>query len=196
MKHRVYSENLLYKGLKQKDHNVLTYIYTEYYGGIENFVMANNGTIDEAKDIFQDSLVIVYKKIRDGELQIKKTLKSYLFIVCRNLWFQKIRAKNNKVHDKKSIETNIEQSDFVSEQEIEYQKVEKRRLFETHFINMNSTCRKLLKLFLKKTSMREIAQEMSFNSVAYAKARKYQCLKKLQKSILADPCCKKLLSDE
>ena len=72
---------------------------------------------------------------------------------------------------------------------------EKYRLFQQHFFRLSEDCQKVLKLFMSKTSLKEIADIMGFKTEKYAKTRKFMCKEKLKNSIVNDPSFKKYLSD-
>ncbi|MGP8329206.1 MAG: hypothetical protein ACT6FF_02650 [Methanosarcinaceae archaeon] len=72
----------------------------------------------------------------------------------------------------------------------------KYELYKMHFHQLSADCRKILSLFLKKVSLREISKIMNLKSVDYAKTRKYLCKEALKKRIMNDPDCKKYFDDE
>jgi DNA-directed RNA polymerase specialized sigma24 family protein len=86
------------------------------------------------------------------------------------------------------------QDNFHLEQP-ENEEQEKYRLFQQHFLKLSPDCQKVLRLFMGKTSLREIADIMGFKTEKYAKTRKFMCKEKLKNSIINDPFFKKYLSD-
>jgi hypothetical protein len=89
----------------------------------------------------------------------------------------------------------VELPDKVME-EIYDDEVEKYRLYQQHFLTLNDDCQKVLLLFMKKLSLKEIAVEMGYKTEKYAKTRKYLCKEELKKRIINDPKCHKFLSDD
>jgi AraC-like DNA-binding protein len=97
------------------------------------------------------------------------------------------------------------QDDLVSETvedydaipiELNEEKLEKTRLYQLHFLSLPADCQKILKMFLSKTSLKEISEHMGFKDVSYAKTRKYLCKNMLRKKILRDPRYKMFLHYE
>jgi len=82
---------------------------------------------------------------------------------------------------------------FLPEEPEEEQ--EKYRLFQQHFLRLSLDCQKVLRLFMGKTSLKEIADIMGFKTEKYAKTRKFMCKEKLKNSIINDPLFKKYLTD-
>jgi DNA-directed RNA polymerase specialized sigma24 family protein len=117
-----------------------------------------------------------------------------LYSVCRNLWLQKL--------DKKTFSTDIldlaDDSEFQDSIHFEFTDTEseKIKIFQEHFLELSEDCQKVLKLFMAKTSLKEIAEEMGFGSEKYAKTRKFMCKEKLKEKILNDPRFKKYFGNE
>ena len=80
--------------------------------------------------------------------------------------------------------------------EVKEEEIEKRRLFQKHFLTLPAKCQKVLQLFMHDTPLREIAARLGYKNEEYAKARKYMCKNMLRKRILKDPRCKPYLKHE
>ena len=65
-----YPENELLDGIRNHDSGVLEFVYQKYFPMIESFVLHNQGSSEQAKDVFQEAMIIVYKKIREGRLEL------------------------------------------------------------------------------------------------------------------------------
>ena len=52
---------------------------------VKKYVCSNNGTTDDAKDIFQDALVALYRKVQDRNFRLTVSLKTYLLVCERHL---------------------------------------------------------------------------------------------------------------
>src|SRR5689334_16140921 len=78
---------------------------------IRKFIRNNSGSAEDAKDIFQDALVILYGKVRAGNYEIKAPLKTYLFAVAKNCWFQELRRRNKLPATELNNEIEVEFQD-------------------------------------------------------------------------------------
>jgi hypothetical protein len=108
---------------------------------------------------------------------------------------QKLSKRKQFSREFSDIEVYITMSDYaLSEKNQDDQ--EKFRLYQQHFLTLGEDCQKVLLLFMKKISLKDIATEMGFKTEKYAKTRKYLCKEELKKRIINDPKCQKFLSDD
>lgn len=158
-------------------------------------VTKNNGSEEDAEDVFQDSLIIVFKKIKANEFDLSCSFRTYLYSVSRNLWLQKLSKRKQFSREFSDVETYITMTDYALSEKNQ-DELEKFRLYQQHFLTLNDDCQKVLMLFMKKVSLKEIAIEMGYKTEKYAKTRKYLCKEELKKRIINDPKCQKFLSDD
>jgi RNA polymerase sigma factor (sigma-70 family) len=190
-----YSDEAIIEGLRLRSDYIIKYIYQELFPMILFLVTKNNGSEEDAEDIFQDSLIIVFKKIKANDFDLSCSFRTYLYSVSRNLWLQKLSKRKQFSREFSDVETYITMTDYAL-MEKNQDDVEKFRLYQQHFLTLGEDCQKVLMLFMKKVSLREIATEMGFKTEKYAKTRKYLCKEELKKRIINDPKCQKFLSDD
>ena len=186
-----YTDEAIITGLRNRDGLIIRYVYKEYYPTIKFLITTNSGTETDAEDVFQDALVVLYRKIARENLVLTSSFKTFLYSICRNLWLQRLdrRVFSNEFLDMEDLSETQESS--YNEQPDE--EIEKYRLFQQHFYKLSEDCQKILKLFMGKVSLREIAEIMGFKTEKYAKTRKFMCKEKLKNSIINDPNFKKYL---
>ena len=85
-------EKALLQGLAKNDRKAVETIYRQNYNTIQALVVSNNGSADDAKDVFQEAMVVLYEKVRTGTFELNCLLKTYLYSVCRRLWLKKTAA--------------------------------------------------------------------------------------------------------
>lgn len=190
-----YSDEAIIEGLRLRSDYIIKYIYQGIFPMILFMVTKNNGSEEDAEDNFQDSLIVVYKKIKANELDLSCSFRTYIYSVSRNLWLQKLSKRKQFSTQFADVEDyiNMYEEDI---QEKNNNEIEKFRLYQQHFLTLSSDCQKVLQLFMKKLSLKEIAEEMGFKTEKYAKTRKYLCKEELKKRIINDPKCQKFLSDD
>lgn len=188
-----FTDEAIVDGLKKRDNGIIRYIYKEYYPTIKFLITTNSGTETDAEDVFQDALVVLYRKIAKENLLLTSSFKTFLYSICRNLWLQRLdrRVFSNEFLEMEDL-SELHDSLHLEQPEEEQ---EKYRLFQQHFLLLSPDCQKVLKLFMGKTSLKEIADIMGFKTEKYAKTRKFMCKEKLKNSIINDPFFKKYLSD-
>ena len=158
-------------------------IYDEYFSKISHFVKRNNGSENEAEDIFQEALIVLLHKVREPEFQLTSSFFSFIYGICRNLWLKQLRKKS------KQEVTLLEDSEYIDEMQIDAAifKRERQKLFQDHLAQLSERCRKMLHLFYQEQKkMVEIAQAMGFANDNVAKKEKSKCKKRLTELVRSD----------
>ena len=183
MKNTDKATNHYLKGIFDNDTVILRKIYQEYFGRIAHMVNTNNGTEDEAKDVFQDALLVIYEKKFDEQFVLTCGFYTYLYAICRNLWYDRQRGKKAKKED--VLDEQLAVSDEYSTQEaiVEHRKYE---LYRQKWELLGEECKKLLNLAFDKVSGEQIVSLMQYSSVSYARKRKFLCKERLKKLIQED----------
>lgn len=187
-----YTVEAILEGLKTSDSNVLEYVYKKYFPIVRFFVIKNSGTDEDAKDVFQEAIILVYKRLKDGTLDLSCAFKTYLYSVCRLLWLRQLekrKIRNEVVTDNQVF---VQLDDDI---EAVFEEQEQFRIYQKHFQLLHKDCQEILRLFLKKVPLKEIAQKMNIKSDKYLKKRKYDCKEALIKRIQNDPDYKRLRNE-
>ncbi len=190
-----FSDESILSGLKEKRADSILYLYREYFPLAKSIVEKNSGSYEDAEDVFQDGIIILYQKILSGPLTLNCSLKTFFFSICRNIWMQRLDRKWRLLYQDDLVSESVEEYDAIPI-EINEEKLEKTRLYQIHFLSLPADCQKILKMFLSGTSLKEISEYMGFKDVSYAKTRKYLCKNMLRKKILKDPRYKMFLHYE
>lgn len=190
-----YSNLDLLNGILRNDTIALQYIYKNFYSKINFFIKKNNGDDDDANDVFQEAIIIIYRKLKANDLVLDCTFETYLYSVCRFLWLKQLEKRKM---EKEKIKDNHEYNDDLYDDGLE--KVvdlnDRYKLYQKHFANLGKDCQKVLQLYFDKVPLKSIAQMMGFKSEKYAKKRKFKCKEYLIKSIKQDLEYKKILSGD
>lgn len=169
------SETDLLNALKRGESAAFRQLYTAHYGMIRFFVIQNSGREEEAADLFQDALVVLYEKLNSETFVLTASLKTFLYSVCRNLWLKKL-SKDRTV-PLTDFEPADEAFDFSEAEEDE----NKKALLRRSVAQLGESCRRLLLLFYYfKKSMQEISTELGYTNADNAKNQKYKCLQRLK----------------
>ncbi len=86
------NEKALLQGLARNDKKAVETIYRENYNMVQSLIINNNGSADDAKDIFQEAMIVLYEKVRSGTFELNCQIKTYIYSVCRRLVAQTIAA--------------------------------------------------------------------------------------------------------
>jgi len=181
-----YSEEEILKGIKLRSDAVLKYVYEECYPLIRNLVLKNSGDQEDVQDVFQDAMIILFKKVKQNELELQCSFKTYLFSICNHLWLQRIEKRRKETTAFRNVAhtTELNEEELI---DIYDDEAEKFRIYQKHFLSLDKDCQELLKLFLKKSSIREIADIMDYKTEKYTKVKKYRCKEELKRRVINDP---------
>jgi len=190
-----YSDEAILEGLRLRSDYIINFIYKEYFPLIRFLVTENGGSGEDAEDVFQDGIIIIYNKISLNQLKLSSSFKTYMYSVCRNLWLQKLN-KRKAIFDKLTdVEEYIDlPKDMLQEASLE--ETELHRIIQIHFLSLADDCQKLLRLFTKNIPLREIASMLGYKTEKYAKTRKYLCKEELKKRIASDPRSQKIIKND
>lgn len=184
MKRKVeFENNEIIKGIANGDERVISYLYENYFNDILLFIRNNSGSRDDAEDVFQDALLLVYQKTVHDKVILYDGFQAYFFVVCKFIWTKKLNRKityNRILNEIDSREISFESL----ESSIEV--VEKKKLFLDHIELLSERCKKLIMLFESGKSHEEIAKILNIDSIKYTKKMKYKCKERLIKSIKSD----------
>lgn len=171
------------EGLKSGRGEVIETIFSNYLPVITGFITRNSGTGEDARDIFMDAMESLFKRLRKGELILTCSFSTYLFEICKRLWWKRLRRK--KYHSKVTAE-DLNVSNVAVEMEPWLEQTEQHQLMREKFGLLGEVCRQLLALSWRTDkSMQEIAEDLDL-SYAYARKRKYKCKEHLIRLIRND----------
>jgi RNA polymerase sigma factor (sigma-70 family) len=174
-----FSDEALLAGIRDEDEAALAYLYKQHYPMILHFVQHNNGTDDEAKDIYQEAVIVFYEKVRDGTLALNCQIKTYLYSVCRRLWLKRLALKNRFAGVVSESDTFVE----VDEDLIEAEEKEVRfgKMAEALSL-LGEPCKTLLEdFYIQDLSMQVITEKFGYTNSDNTKNQKYKCLMRLKK---------------
>jgi RNA polymerase sigma factor (sigma-70 family) len=176
------NDQKLLEGVLEADNQSVRKIYDDILPAVIRWIKENNGTESDARDIFQEAIIALFRKIEEGNFTLTCTLKSFIRIMCRNLWLTRIR--NNK----KFVGTELDDVEQVSLEKDMIERLdqsEKQQVFFKHFDALGDNCRKIMQWFFDKIPLKKIAEKLD-TSESYIKKRKFICKERLVKAIQAD----------
>lgn len=171
----------------------LKQLYKENLRPIMSFILSNNGTADEAKEMLQDAIVVLYEKIKSNEFALQAKLSTYLFSVVKNKWYSRLKQKEKLVHAQPVNDHNVYQMSFNEPSE----ESKKIALIKSFMLELKDDCKQILVLSIyQKYSMNEIANIMGFKNEQTARNKKSKCLGYFKKLILSNTKAKKVFTHD
>jgi RNA polymerase sigma factor (sigma-70 family) len=173
------NEQELLKGLAGNDRKAIETIYRKHYSMVQTLVINNSGTSDDARDIFQEALIVLYEKAKSGSFELHAQLKTYIYAVCRRLWLKRLVLSLRFSGDLSNAPDTIATDEDVEMYEHRTRDFE---LMERAMQHLGEPCKELLEsYYLRKKNMSEIAKEFGYTNADNAKNQKYKCLMRLKK---------------
>ena len=173
------TEQKLLEGLACNDRKAIETIYKQHYNMVQALILSNSGYPDDARDIFQETMIVLYQKVKSGSFELNCQLKTYLYSVSRRLWLKRL-SQSQKTHAE--VEDLQETVPVEDELERHEQRNSDFQVMEQSLNSLGEPCRSLLKAYYLETkSMVEIAGDFGYTNADNAKNQKYKCLMRLKK---------------
>ncbi len=143
---------------------------------VRQFLLKQGASEEESKDLFQESLIIFYRKAQNPDFTLSSSLNTYLTAICKNLWLKKLRD------DKESPSEELPESGEVQEPLEDDKQFLQGKVVAELLKDLGQRCLEVLKgYYYQALSMNEIAETFGFSSAKIAKNQKYKCLERAKK---------------
>lgn len=185
---QVLTNKNIIRGIRKRDAAVIRYLYKTCYPDIRKLILANKGTAEDAQDLFQDALLLIYQKIVNLGITLNCEFGTYLYSCCRLMWLKELEERRNMGQNYEYTDTH---SGGISEEISTFEAV-KMSIYKRHFDELGKECQDVLKMYYDNVPMEEICTRMGFQSIEAAKEKKYRCKKSLMTKIYNNPAYKKL----
>lgn len=169
----------LLKGIAEGSTTELEYLYSNYYPMVYQLVIKNNGNEDDAKDIFQEAVIVLYDKIHAGGFVLSSRLGTFIYSVCRRLWLKNLSKADRLTL---SMQDHEELTGVENDLAEYYQKEDQFLLMEESLHLLGEPCQTIISdFYLHNLSMKEICEKFGYTNADNAKNQKYKCLQRLKK---------------
>lgn len=177
------NEQLLLRGLANNDSKAVETIYKENFKMVQALIINNNGTYDDARDIFQEAMITLYDKSKSDSFVLTSQIKTYLYSVCRRLWLKRLQQMGRYMAQSEALEETVAVEDDI---EVHEKKNADFAIMDRALNSLGEPCKSLLESFyLQKKGMTEIATDFGYTNADNAKTQKYKCLMRLKKLFFA-----------
>lgn len=172
-------EQALLEGLAVSDKKAVEAIYRDNYNMIQALVINNNGSSDDARDIFQEAMIVLYERAKSGTFELNCQIKTFVYSVSRRLWLKRLQQQNRFSAPGDSMEAVIAVEDELEDHE---RKNAEFDMMDKAISHLGEPCKSLIEAYyLQKKSMQEIAANFGYTNADNAKNQKYKCLMRLKK---------------
>lgn len=179
--HFLTGDRRLLDQIRGGDEGGLVILFESNRKPIRSLVSKNSGNVDDADDVLQESLIVLWERVRSGKFDRTAKLSTFLYATARNIWFSRLRHKAKEIPRDIDPENHSDDSPSPLEELVATEEVS---LVQEALGNIGEQCRKLLLLFYwEELTMEEIADRLGLANADTTKAKKYQCKKALVKAL-------------
>lgn len=176
------TDDALIMGIREGNRQLINTLYITHYPMIRKLVLDNSGSEAEAKDVYQEAIIVFYENVRTKGFNLTCKINTYLYSISRNIWLKQLRKRMPQANDlndhKHFVDIN---RDFDKHEE------KQKRIDKLNFAmqEIGEPCSSILTYFFyNRLTMEEIAGKMGYTNAANAKNQKYKCFKRLKKIVL------------
>jgi RNA polymerase sigma factor (sigma-70 family) len=166
-------------GLLNNSDAMLKTIYVAYFPMILQLVVNNNGNEDDAKDVYQEAIIVLYNKVRAGNFELSSKLKTFIYSVCRRLWLKRLHQMSKyagNIQDFQEFLPVDEDLNLHEEKDMQFNKM------EGALGSLGEPCKTIIEdYYIHNRSMQDICEKFGYTNADNAKTQKYKCLQRLKK---------------
>ena len=166
-------------GILNNSENILKRVYVAYFPMVLQLIINNNGTADDAKDIYQEAIIVLYNKVKSGNFELSSKLKTFIYAVCRKLWLKRLSQMSRYGGDIKDFQDHVpmeDESDLHTERDLQFTKMEGALKL------LGEPCKTIIEdFYIHNHSMQDICERFGYTNADNAKTQKYKCLQRLKK---------------
>lgn len=182
-----FSDEDLLQALKQQpvSNLAIQFLYRKYYATLSNYIKVNQGSGQDAEDIFQEVIVSFIEAVQCGKFRGDSAIGTFLFSLNRFTWLNELKKRNRKLtreenYTRDSYEEVAGASELIADREA-------KNMVMQLFDKLGETCKKiLLSYYYDNMAMKEILPLMNFENEQVLRNKKYKCLKTLEQMLSAD----------
>jgi len=146
---------------------------------VQSFIINNNGSYDDARDIFQEAIITLYEKAKSESFVLTCQIKTYIYSVCRRLWLKRLQQMGRYVMQTDGLEETVSVEEDI---DVHEKRNADFAMMDRALGSLGEPCKSLLQAYyMQKKDMTEIASEFGYTNADNAKNQKYKCLMRLKK---------------
>ncbi|MFN0256557.1 RNA polymerase sigma factor [Pedobacter ureilyticus] len=166
-------------GILNNSVEALNKLYVAYFPMVLQFILNNNGDEDDAKDVYQEAIIVLYNKVKSGSFELSSKLKTYIYSVSRRIWLKKLAQHSKKTSNIADFEdVLIVEEDMEQHEQKDMQFDKMKEALES----LGEPCKTIIEdFYINNQSMQDICEKFGYTNADNAKTQKYKCLQRLKK---------------
>lgn len=161
-------------------------IYKLFSPRITFYILKKGGKKEDAQDVFQEALIVLMRKVKAPDFELKSSFYSFLFGICRNIWLQKIIPETKRKSLVETQETTVYMDKLWDVSE------DRKALYHKYLHRLSYDNRRIIELSMEEYSYQEISDIMNIKSYGYLRIKKMRAKNELANLIRQDPLYKEL----
>jgi RNA polymerase sigma factor (sigma-70 family) len=171
------------------DNKAFDYLYQNYYRQAAAFVKANTGNEQDARDVFQEALLIFYKQACKEGFKLTADPGTFLYAIVRNLWRYRLRTRRTHPEAVATEPARLPEmgADDAENHAVEQMLNEKHQTIQQLIDTLKTECRQLIAYtYYHKLPSAEIARLLGYTE-AFVKVKKHRCMEVLREKVKKHP---------
>lgn len=169
------------EAILQNNQKGITDIYQRYFPLVLQLIITNSGNEDDAKDVFQETVIILYNKIQTGNFVLNSRLSTYIYAIAKRLWLKKLNqmGRMSSFNSLFDVEDNVLETFSIEQHN---QNEENFKHIESALNELGEPCRAIIEnYYYRSMPMSQIASKLGYVNADSVKAQKYKCIQRLKK---------------
>ena len=172
------TDSRLLDQLKNEDNQSFALLYRFYYPAIEAHITRNSGSEADAKDVFQEAIIVLLQQIRRTDFVLTSSLKTYLFAIARNLWLKRLRETRYTITGPVNNDSQLNEASAFEL----YEEPTPEEKITTWLTKITAHCQRILKaIFFYEEPMESLMQKMGWKNKHTAANQQYKCIQQVKK---------------
>jgi len=182
-----HSDHKYIEALKNNNTALIDEIYQKWFPEVKNYVIKNNGDVNDAADLFQEGLMAILRKARKDDFVLSVPFGGYFYFIYKNKWIDKLRKNKTMkvINDEEERYKDEVAAKTMAEQTVEQD--DRYQLYKICFKKLTEACQEVLRLTFEGFTPQTIMEKLKFATVNSANQRIHRCRGNLHKLIKSHP---------
>lgn len=182
MSKKIHEDQRYVNALVNNDIALVNEIYSKCAGKVKSFVLFNNGSTDDAADVFQEALVDIYNQGKYKNLELTCPFEPFLLLVCKRKWLNELKKKSiSPVTKGEDDLLHIGEDTFAQAEDLALQE-QQTTLFLEALERLGDRCREIIKATMQGEAQEKVAEALGV-TYGYLRKKKSECMASLVKLI-------------
>ncbi|MCD2424544.1 sigma-70 family RNA polymerase sigma factor [Niabella pedocola] len=167
------------EALRKNDSVLLSEIYRKYAPSITAYLKSKGADTEECGDIFQESLIDIFKLAADGKFVLTCPFEAFLLLICKRKWINLLKKKSRSGVTK-SLDDGYQylKDNTDAEASAHAQQMEQEALVMELLEQLSERCREIIRASYLSDSQQKLAEQLGV-SYAYLRKKKSICMSEL-----------------